>query len=75
VNDEVTRDGDASSLVVSKASNLGDDLSDEDDGIDGLANHLDLALPLTKGKKSRKKKVYDTSNLRRSTRKRIKKKF
>jgi hypothetical protein len=62
-----------SSLVMSKVSNLCEDLVEEDDislGCDDQVEHLETVV---KVKKTRHRKVYDTNNIRKSTRKRVKK--
>jgi hypothetical protein len=62
-------------LVLSKVSTLCEDLIDDDDTPLDLDDHLEHLKPVTKVKKIRQRKVYDTSNIRKSTRKRIKKQF
>jgi hypothetical protein len=62
-------------LVLSKVSNLSEDLVDEDDTTLGLDDHLEHLKPVVKVKKSRQRKIYDTINIRKSTRKRIKKQW
>jgi hypothetical protein len=62
-------------LVLSKVSTLCEDLVDDDDIPLDLDDHLEHRKPVVKCKKIRQKKVYDTSNIRKSTRKRIKKQF
>jgi hypothetical protein len=62
-------------LVLSKVSNLSEDLVDEDDTTLGLDDHLEHLKPVVKVKKSRQRKIYDTNNIRKSTRKRIKKQW
>jgi hypothetical protein len=62
-------------LVLSKVSNLCEDLCEDDDipmDFDDQLEHLKLVV---KAKKNRQRKVYDTTNIRKSTRKRIKKQF
>jgi hypothetical protein len=60
-------------LIVRKASNLCEDLLDDDDLI---GEHI-LDIPVTNKvqKKQRKKRSYDKNNLRRSTRVRVKKQY
>jgi hypothetical protein len=62
-------------LVLSKVSTLCEDLIDDEDNTIDLDDHLDLLKPVVKVKKNRQRKVYDTNNIRKSTRKRIKKQF
>jgi hypothetical protein len=62
-------------LVLSKVSNLCEDLDDEDDTALELNDHLEHLKPVVKVKKSRQRKIYDTNNIRKSTRKRIKKQW
>jgi hypothetical protein len=64
-----------SSLVMSKVSNLCEDLVEEDDILLGLEDHVENIKPVMKVKKSRQRKVYDTNNIRKSTRKRVKKQY
>ena len=52
--------------LVSKISNMCEDLV-EDEAVD-LEDHMDHLISEVKIKKSRKKKVYDVSSVRRSTR-------
>jgi hypothetical protein len=60
-------------LVLSKVSTLCEDLVDEDDTTLDLDDHLEHLKPVVKVKKIRQRKIYDTKNIRKSTRKRIKK--
>jgi hypothetical protein len=62
-------------LVLTKVSNLCEDLVEDDDIPLGLDDQLDHLKPVIKVKKNRQRKVYDTSNIRKSSRKRIKKQF
>jgi hypothetical protein len=62
-------------LVLSKVSTFCEDLIDDDDIPLDLDDHLEHLKPVVKVKKIRQRKVYDTSNIRKSTRKRIKKQF
>jgi hypothetical protein len=62
-------------LVLSKVSTLCEDLIDDDDIPLDLDDQLEHHKPLVKVKKIRQRKVYDTNNIRKSTRKRIKKQF
>jgi hypothetical protein len=58
-------------LIVNKASNLCEDLVDEDDIIDETILHA--TIPNNAHKRQRTKKSYDKTNLRRSNRVRFKK--
>jgi hypothetical protein len=62
-------------LVLSKVSNLCEDLIEDEDIPLDFDDHLEHLKPIVKVKKVRQRKVYDTSNIRKSTRKRIKKQF
>jgi hypothetical protein len=64
-----------SSLVMSKVSTLCEDLVEEDDISLGLDDHVENIEPVMRAKKTRRRKIYDTNNIRRSTRKRVKKQF
>jgi hypothetical protein len=75
VNENVNKEEGSSTIVMSKVSTLCEDLI-EDDGIPlDLDDHLGHLKPVVKEKKTRTKKVYDTINVRKSTRRRIKKQF
>jgi hypothetical protein len=73
-DNEIMNEG-LETLVLSKVSNLSEDLVDEDDTTLGLDDHLEHLKPVVKVKKSRQRKIYDTINIRKSTRKRIKKQW
>jgi hypothetical protein len=62
-------------FVLSKVSNLCEDLVDEDDTNFELDDHIEHLKPVVKVKKNRQRKIYDTNNIRKSTRKRIKKQW
>jgi hypothetical protein len=62
-------------LVLSKVSTLCEDLIEDEDIPLDFDDHLEHLKPLVKVKKTRQRKVYDSSNIRKSTRKRIKKQF
>jgi hypothetical protein len=62
-------------LVLSKVSNLSEDLCEDEDMPLDFDDHLEHLKPVVKVKKARQRKVYDTSNIRKSTRKRIKKQY
>jgi hypothetical protein len=72
--DEISNEGPAS-LIVSKASNLCEDLIDDEEIHANLVDHVKQPTPINKEKKKRRKKVYDLSNVRKSTRKIIKKQY
>jgi hypothetical protein len=57
-----------SSLVMSKFSNLCEDLVEDDDIFLGLDDHVEHIEPVMKVKKTRQRKVYDTNNIHKSTR-------
>jgi hypothetical protein len=69
------RDEGLETLVLSKVSNLSEDLCEDDDILLDFDDHLEHLKPVVKVKKNRHRKVYDTSNIRKSTRKRIKKQY
>jgi hypothetical protein len=69
-----TDDG-PSSLIMSKVSTLCEDLVDEEENLSALDDQLDIPMPNLKEKKTRRRKVYDSSNIRRSNRKITKKVF
>jgi hypothetical protein len=74
VDDNVNKEEGPSTLVMSKVSTLCEDLI-EDDGIPvELDDHLEHLKPVVKEKKTRTRKIYDTNNICKSTRRRIKKK-
>jgi hypothetical protein len=62
-------------LVLSKVSTLCEDLLVDDDTSLDFEDHLEHIKPLVKVKKTRQRKVYDSTNIRKSTRRRIKKQF
>jgi uncharacterized linocin/CFP29 family protein len=62
-------------LVLSKVSTLCEDLIDDDVTTLDLDDHIEHLKPVVKVKKIRQQKIYDTNNIRKSTRKRIKKQF
>jgi hypothetical protein len=71
----VNREEDPSNLVMSKVSTLCEDLI-KDDGIPlDLDDHLEHLNPVINKKKTRVRKTYDTNNIRKSTRRRIKKQY
>jgi hypothetical protein len=67
-------DGPAS-LIVSKASDLCDDLLDDEEAHAEMGDHLDHPILNTKGKTHQRKKTYDLSNIRKSTWIKIKKQY
>jgi hypothetical protein len=72
--DEISNEGSAS-LIVSRASNLCEDLLDDEDTHANLVDHFKQTVPIKKEKNQRRRKVYDLSNVRKSTRKIIKKQY
>jgi hypothetical protein len=74
-NDIENREEGLETLVLSKVSTLCEDLCEDDDIPLDLDDQLEHLKPVVKVKKNRQKKVYDTRNIRKSTRKRIKKQF
>jgi hypothetical protein len=62
-------------LVLSKVSTLCEDLVEDEDIPIYFDDQLEHLKPMVKVKKARQRKLYDTSNIRKSTRKRIKKQF
>jgi hypothetical protein len=75
VDENVNKDEGPSTLVMSKVSTLCEDLV-EDEGIPlDLDDHLEHLEPVVKVNKIRARKIYDTTNIRKSTRRRIKKQF
>jgi hypothetical protein len=62
-----------STLVMSKVSTLCEDLIEDDDISLDLDDHLEHLKPIVKEKKTRQRKIYDTNNICKSTRKRVKK--
>jgi hypothetical protein len=74
-HDKVHEEEDLSSLVMSKVSTLCEDLVDEDDIPLGVDDDIEPPRPIGRERKTRQKKIYDTNNIRRSSRKRIKKQF
>jgi hypothetical protein len=73
INYVIEGDNGPSNLVLTNVSALCEDLVDDDKEISDIDDLLGEPLPPIKEKKIRKKKVYDNHNIRRSTRKRIKK--
>jgi hypothetical protein len=67
----IGEDGGPHNLLVSRVSNLCDDLVDEESPT--CDDHLELVVPCEKVVKSRVRKTYDKTNVRRSTRVKIKK--
>jgi hypothetical protein len=60
---------------LSKVSTLCEDLVEDDDIPLDFDDQLEHLKPVVKVKKVRHRKVYDTNNIRKSTRKRVKKQF
>jgi hypothetical protein len=75
MDENLNKEDGLSTLVMSKVSNLCEDLIN-DEGIPlDLDDQLEHLKPVVKEKRTRKKKTYDTNNIRKSTRRIIKKKF
>jgi hypothetical protein len=74
-HDNVSEEKGLSSLVMSKVSTLCEDLVEEDDIPLGVDDDIEPLKPIVRGRKTRQRKVYDTNNIRRSSRKRIKKQY
>jgi hypothetical protein len=75
MNETTLKEDGASSLVVSRVSNLCEDLI-EDDEAHVVADDLwKRPVPIVKEKRTRQRKVYDDSKVRRSTRKRTQKQY
>jgi hypothetical protein len=72
--DEISNEG-STSLIVSRASNLCEDLLDDEDTHANLVDHFKQTVPIKKEKNQRRRKVYDLSNVRKSTRTIIKKQY
>jgi hypothetical protein len=73
VDENMNKEEGPSTLVMSKVSTLCEDFI-EDDGIPlDLDDYLEHLKPVIKEKKTRTRKTYDTNNIRKSTRRRIKK--
>jgi hypothetical protein len=74
-NDIENREEGLETLVLSKVSTLCEDLCEDNDIPLDFDDQLEHLKPVVKVKKNRQGKVYDTSNIRKSTRKRIRKQF
>jgi hypothetical protein len=75
VDENVGMNEGPSTLVISKVSNLCEDLVDDESFPLELDDQLEHLKQDIKRKKTRQRKTYDSSNIRRSTRRRIKKQF
>jgi hypothetical protein len=75
IDEYVNKQEDPSTLVMSKVSTLCDDLVEDDCIQLDLDDHLEHVNPVIKEKKTRVRKIYDTNNIRKSTRRRIKDNF
>jgi hypothetical protein len=75
VEEYVNKEEDPSTLVMSKVSTLCDDLVEDDCIPLDLDDQLEHLNTVTKTKKTRVRKTYDTNNIRKSTRRRIKKQY
>jgi hypothetical protein len=73
--EHMSKEHDLSTLVTSKVSTLCEDLVEEDDALLGVEEYAENLKPIVREKKIRQRKVYDTNNIRKSSRKRIKKQF
>jgi molecular chaperone GrpE (heat shock protein) len=72
-DENLDKDEGPSTLVMSKVSTLCEDLVDDESFPLDLDDHLDHLKQGIKEKKTRQRKTYDFNNIRRSTRRRIKK--
>jgi hypothetical protein len=75
IDENVNKEEDPSTLVMSKVSTLCDDLVEDDCIPLDLDDHLEHLKPVIKEKKTRVRKIYDTNNIRKGTRRRIKRQF
>lgn len=75
MDENVNKEEGLSTLVMSKVSTLCEDLIEDDDIPLDLDDHLEHLKPVVKEKKTMPRKNYDTNNIRKSTRRRIKKQF
>jgi hypothetical protein len=73
--DESVNEEDPSTLMMSKVSTLCDNLVEDDCIPLNLDDHVEHLKPVVKEKKTRVRKIYDTNNIRKSTRRRIKRQF
>jgi hypothetical protein len=73
VDDNLYKDEGPSTLVMSKVSTLCEDLIEDESVPIDFDDQLEHLKPVIKVKKTRQRKVYDTNNIRKSTRKRFKK--
>jgi hypothetical protein len=74
-SEHISEEEGLSTLVMSKVSTLREDLAEEDDALLGVEDPIETLKPAMRERKARQKKVYDTNNIRKSSRKRIKKQF
>jgi hypothetical protein len=73
VDENMNKEEGPSTLVMSKVSTLCEDLIEDDGSPLDLDDYLEHLKPVIKEKKTRTRKTYDTNNIRKSTRRRIKK--
>ncbi|KAM0858932.1 hypothetical protein ACQ4PT_047527 [Festuca glaucescens] len=73
IDHAIEGDNGPSNLVMSNVSSLCEDLVDDEKDISDVEDLAGDPLPPIKEKKVRQRRVYDSSNIRRSNRKRIKK--
>jgi hypothetical protein len=75
IDEYINKEEDPSTLVMSKVSSLCNDLVEDDCIPLDLDDNLAQLDPVIKEKKTRVRKIYDTNNVRKSTRRRIKRQF
>jgi hypothetical protein len=75
IDEYMNKEDDPSTLVMSKVSTLCSDLVEDDCIPLDLDDHLEQLDPVIKKKKARVRKIYDTNNIHKSTRRRIKRQF
>jgi hypothetical protein len=75
VDENMNKDEGPSTLLMSKVSTLCEDLVEDESIPLDFDDPVELLKPAIKGKKTRQRKTYDTNNIRKSTRRRIKKQF
>jgi hypothetical protein len=74
-DENMNANDDPASLIVSKASDFCDDLLDDEEAHAEMGDHLDHSILNTKGKTQQRKKTCDLSNIRKSTRIKIRKQY
>lgn len=75
IDEYINKEDDPTTLVMSKVSTLCNDLAEDDCIPLVLDDHLEHLDPVIKEKMTRVRKIYDTTNIRKSTRTRIKRQF